>query len=67
MKFLFSVNSTIRQQLINTDDIRRLRKKAPCTRSEISMLKKQFWEDKIFSESIFTGELVVVNFRMPSS
>ncbi|GJU40534.1 sister chromatid cohesion 1 protein 4 [Tanacetum coccineum] len=46
---------TIRQQLINTEDIRRLRKKAPCTRSEISMLKKQFWEDELFSESIFTG------------
>ncbi|KAL8247459.1 hypothetical protein R6Q59_008675 [Mikania micrantha] len=46
---------TIRQQLTNTEDIRRLRKKAPCTRSEISMLKKQFWEDDIFSEPIFTG------------
>ncbi|KAI3799557.1 hypothetical protein L1987_34856 [Smallanthus sonchifolius] len=46
---------TIRQQLINTEDIRRLRKKAPCSRSEISMLEKQFWEDEIFSEPIFTG------------
>ncbi|KAJ0855168.1 putative rad21/Rec8-like protein [Helianthus annuus] len=46
---------TIRQQLTNTEDIRRLRKKAPCTRSEISMLEKQFWEDDIFSEPIFTG------------
>ncbi|KAI3793600.1 hypothetical protein L1987_36220 [Smallanthus sonchifolius] len=46
---------TIRQQLVNTEDIRRLRKKAPCTRSEISMLEKQFWEDEIFSEPIFTG------------
>ncbi|KAJ0771402.1 putative rad21/Rec8-like protein [Helianthus annuus] len=46
---------TIRQQLTNTEDIRRLRKKAPCTRSEISMLEKQFWEDELFSEPIFTG------------
>ncbi|XP_076946963.1 sister chromatid cohesion 1 protein 4-like isoform X2 [Bidens hawaiensis] len=46
---------TIRQQLTNTEDIRRLRKKAPCTRSEISMLEKQFWEDDIFSEPILTG------------
>ncbi|XP_076918774.1 sister chromatid cohesion 1 protein 4-like isoform X2 [Bidens hawaiensis] len=46
---------TIRQQLTNTEDIRRLRKKAPCTRSEISMLEKQFWQDDIFSEPILTG------------
>lgn len=46
---------TIRQQLMNTEDIRRLRKKAPCTRSEISMIEKQFWEDELFSEAIFTG------------
>ncbi|XP_076892402.1 sister chromatid cohesion 1 protein 4-like isoform X2 [Bidens hawaiensis] len=46
---------TIRQQLTNTEDIWRLRKKAPCTRSEISMLEKQFWEDDIFSEPILTG------------
>ncbi|KAI7742828.1 hypothetical protein M8C21_005668, partial [Ambrosia artemisiifolia] len=45
----------IRQQLTNTEDIRRLRKKAPCTRSEISMLEKQFREDDVFSEPIFTG------------
>ncbi|KAJ9540205.1 hypothetical protein OSB04_026711 [Centaurea solstitialis] len=46
---------TIRQQLINTEDIRRLRKKAPCTRTEISMIEKQFWEDELFSEAVFTG------------
>lgn len=46
---------TIRQQLTNTEDIRRLRKKAPCTRSEISMIEKQFWEDELFNEAIFTG------------
>ncbi|XP_076918777.1 sister chromatid cohesion 1 protein 4-like [Bidens hawaiensis] len=46
---------TIRQQLTNTEDIRRLRKKAPCTRSEISMLEKQFREDGIFSEPILSG------------
>nr|XP_043631652.1 sister chromatid cohesion 1 protein 4 [Erigeron canadensis] len=53
---------TIRQQLTNTEDIRRLRKKAPCTRSEISMLEKQFWEDEIFIEPIFTG----VSFKLSS-
>uniref|UniRef100_A0A0D9V906 Rad21/Rec8-like protein N-terminal domain-containing protein n=2 Tax=Leersia perrieri TaxID=77586 RepID=A0A0D9V906_9ORYZ len=31
---------TIRQQLISTEDIRRIRKKAPCTRSEIWMIEK---------------------------
>ncbi|XP_061368538.1 sister chromatid cohesion 1 protein 4 [Gastrolobium bilobum] len=46
---------TIRQQLTNTEDIRRTRKKAPCTRHEISMIQRQFLEDAIFHESIFTG------------
>ncbi|XP_016899503.2 sister chromatid cohesion 1 protein 4 isoform X2 [Cucumis melo] len=46
---------TIRQQLTNTEDIRRVRKKAPCTRSEISMIQRQFLEDEIFSESIYSG------------
>ncbi|KAK1372723.1 Sister chromatid cohesion 1 protein 4 [Heracleum sosnowskyi] len=45
----------IRQQLTNTEDIRRLRKKAPCTRPEILMIQKQFLEDDMFSETIFTG------------
>ncbi|KAL0298526.1 UNVERIFIED_CONTAM: Sister chromatid cohesion 1 protein 4 [Sesamum radiatum] len=46
---------TIRQQLTNTEDIRRVRKKAPCTLPEISMIQKQHMEDNIFLESIFTG------------
>ncbi|XP_057463446.1 sister chromatid cohesion 1 protein 4-like isoform X2 [Actinidia eriantha] len=45
----------IRQQLTNTEDIRRIRKKAPCTRPEIWMIQKEFLEDEIFSEPIFTG------------
>ncbi|XWS58903.1 hypothetical protein CRYUN_Cryun08bG0074400 [Craigia yunnanensis] len=48
---------TIRQQLVNTEDIRRIRKKAPCTRPEISLIQRQFLEDEIFSEPIFTGML----------
>ncbi|XP_022744644.1 sister chromatid cohesion 1 protein 4-like isoform X2 [Durio zibethinus] len=46
---------TIRQQLVNTEDIRRIRKKAPCTRPEISLIQRLFLEDEIFSEPIFTG------------
>ncbi|MED6169115.1 hypothetical protein PIB30_018246 [Stylosanthes scabra] len=46
---------TIRQQLTNTEDIRRIRKKAPCTRHEILMIQRQFLEDEIFNEPIFTG------------
>ncbi|XP_021289042.1 sister chromatid cohesion 1 protein 4 isoform X2 [Herrania umbratica] len=46
---------TIRQQLVNTEDIRRIRKKAPCTRPEISLIQRQFLEDEIFTEPIFTG------------
>ncbi|XP_022149897.1 sister chromatid cohesion 1 protein 4 isoform X2 [Momordica charantia] len=46
---------TIRQQLTSTEDIRRVRKKAPCTRPEISMIQRQSLEDEIFSESIYTG------------
>uniref|UniRef100_A0A0A9D6K6 Sister chromatid cohesion 1 protein 4 n=1 Tax=Arundo donax TaxID=35708 RepID=A0A0A9D6K6_ARUDO len=45
---------TIRQQLINTEDIRRIRKKAPCTRSEIWMIEKGSLEDDIFCEPIFS-------------
>ncbi|KAK8559281.1 hypothetical protein V6N13_098858 [Hibiscus sabdariffa] len=45
----------IRQQLVNTEDIRRIRKKAPCTRPEISLIQRQFLGDGIFSESILTG------------
>lgn len=46
---------TIRQQLTNTEDIRRVRKKAPCTRPEISTILRQFLEDEIFNEPILTG------------
>ncbi|KAL0452241.1 UNVERIFIED_CONTAM: Sister chromatid cohesion 1 protein 4 [Sesamum latifolium] len=45
----------IRQQLTTTEDIRRVRKKAPCTRTEIAMIQRQFLEDEIFREPIFTG------------
>ncbi|BAD82185.1 putative RAD21-3 [Oryza sativa Japonica Group] len=45
---------TIRQQLISTEDIRRIRKKAPCTRSEIWMIEKGSLEDDIFHEPIFS-------------
>ncbi|XP_051121212.1 sister chromatid cohesion 1 protein 4 isoform X2 [Andrographis paniculata] len=46
---------TIRQQLTNTEDIRRLRKKAPCTLPEISVIQKQHLEDEIFLGPILTG------------
>ncbi|KAJ0969347.1 hypothetical protein J5N97_022224 [Dioscorea zingiberensis] len=46
---------SIRQQLTNTEDIRRIRKKAPCTRSEIWMIQSCSDELEIFEESIFTG------------
>ncbi|XP_071734712.1 sister chromatid cohesion 1 protein 4-like [Rutidosis leptorrhynchoides] len=52
----------IRQQLTNTEDIRRLRKKAPCTRPEISMLEKRFFEHELFGEPVYTG----VSFKLAS-
>ncbi|XP_042038172.1 sister chromatid cohesion 1 protein 4-like [Salvia splendens] len=45
----------IRQQLTNTEDIRRVRKKAPCTLSEISMIQKQHMVDETLLEPVFTG------------
>ncbi|XP_074572927.1 sister chromatid cohesion 1 protein 4 [Curcuma longa] len=45
----------IRQQLISTDDIKRMRKKAPCTRPEILMIERCSLEDEIFNEFIITG------------
>ncbi|XP_073525818.1 uncharacterized protein [Phyllobates terribilis] len=45
----------IRQQLLNIEDIRRVRKKAPSTHPEIWVLQKQFLGSEIFIESIFTG------------
>ncbi|CAH9077395.1 unnamed protein product [Cuscuta europaea] len=46
---------TIREQLTYTEDIRRVRKRAPCTCSEISLIEKQILEDQIFSETLLTG------------
>ncbi|CAA0814507.1 Sister chromatid cohesion 1 protein 4 [Striga hermonthica] len=46
---------TIRLQLTNTEDIRRARKKAPCTLSEISVIQKQHMEDEFFVETVFSG------------
>ncbi|XP_020551224.1 sister chromatid cohesion 1 protein 4 isoform X2 [Sesamum indicum] len=57
----------IRQQLTTTEDIRRVRKKAPCTHTEIAMIQKQILEDEIFREPIFTGmsmELASMHTRM---
>ncbi|KAF8064755.1 hypothetical protein N665_1169s0013 [Sinapis alba] len=45
----------IRQQLTNTEGIRRVRKKAPCTIPEILMLQRQALEDGFLKEPIFTG------------
>lgn len=58
--------STIRQQLTNTEDIRRVRKKAPCTLPEISTILRQFLEDEIFSEPISTGEFLLLKIQSPS-
>ncbi|KAK9159416.1 hypothetical protein Syun_005757 [Stephania yunnanensis] len=46
---------TIRQQLTGTEDIRRTRRKAPCTRPEIWMIQQHFLEDEVFHEPVFTG------------
>ena len=54
--------SAIRQQLINTEDIRRIRKKAPCTRAEIWMILSCSEELEIFEESIFTGDFICSTF-----
>ncbi|XP_078434146.1 sister chromatid cohesion 1 protein 4 [Wolffia australiana] len=45
----------IREQLINTEDIRRTRRKAPCTRPEIWMIEKCILEERIFCEPILSG------------
>ncbi|XP_011009423.1 PREDICTED: sister chromatid cohesion 1 protein 4 [Populus euphratica] len=49
------LGDTIRQQLTNTEDIRRIRKKAPCTRTEILMIQRQSLDEEIFSEPVLTG------------
>ncbi|KAG0478349.1 hypothetical protein HPP92_013068 [Vanilla planifolia] len=45
----------IRQQLINTEDIRRIRKKAPCTRPDIWWIYMGALEDEMFDRSMLTG------------
>ncbi|XP_047938140.1 sister chromatid cohesion 1 protein 4-like isoform X1 [Salvia hispanica] len=45
----------IRLQLTNSEDIRRVRKKAPCTQSEISLIQKKYLEDDCFLGPLFTG------------
>ncbi|KAJ4908304.1 Sister chromatid cohesion 1 protein 4 [Raphanus sativus] len=45
----------IREQLTNTEGIRRVRKKAPCTIAEIVMLQRQALEDGLLKEPILTG------------
>ncbi|CAL9060573.1 unnamed protein product [Musa banksii] len=45
----------IRQQLMHTEDIRRVRRKAPCTHPEIWMIQKSSADDEIFIEPITTG------------
>ncbi|KAJ6432397.1 hypothetical protein OIU84_019608 [Salix udensis] len=52
------LGDTIRHQLTNTEDIRRLRKKAPCTRTEILTIQRQSLDEEIFSEPVLTGEYV---------
>ncbi|KAJ6718167.1 hypothetical protein OIU79_006150 [Salix purpurea] len=49
------LGDTIRHQLTNTEDIRRLRKKAPCTRTEILTIQRQSLDEEIFSEPVLTG------------
>ncbi|XP_019261505.1 PREDICTED: sister chromatid cohesion 1 protein 4 isoform X2 [Nicotiana attenuata] len=44
----------IRQQLIHAEDIRRIRKKAPCTHAEIAAIQKKLLEDEIFREAVLT-------------
>ncbi|XP_072964204.1 sister chromatid cohesion 1 protein 4 [Typha angustifolia] len=58
---MFLHADAIRQQLINTEDIRRIRKKAPCTRPEIWMIEKSSLEDEIFNDSILSGASAELN------
>ncbi|RWR83915.1 Rad21/Rec8-like protein [Cinnamomum micranthum f. kanehirae] len=50
----------IRKQLTNTEDIRRMRRKAPCTRKETWMIHKYISEEEIFSEPLLTGMSAVL-------
>ncbi|KAK7269052.1 hypothetical protein RIF29_21767 [Crotalaria pallida] len=47
--------NTMRLQLTNTEDIRRMRKNAPCTRHEMLMIQMQSQEDEIFHQPILKG------------
>ncbi|KAK4795562.1 hypothetical protein SAY86_027888 [Trapa natans] len=49
----------IKQQLMNTEDLHRMQKKAPCTLPEISMIQRQFLEDEIFSEPALAGQFPI--------
>lgn len=40
---------------MHTEDIRRVRRKAPCTHPEIWMIQKSSADDEIFMEPITTG------------
>uniref|UniRef100_A0A6N2NCN6 Uncharacterized protein n=1 Tax=Salix viminalis TaxID=40686 RepID=A0A6N2NCN6_SALVM len=51
------LGDTIRHQLTNTEDIRRLRKKAPCTRTEILTIQRQSLDEEIFSELVLTADM----------
>ncbi|KAK6915794.1 Rad21/Rec8-like protein, C-terminal, eukaryotic [Dillenia turbinata] len=55
---------TIRRQLTSTEDIRRIRKKAPCSRPEIWIMQKRLLEDEIFTEPLHAGisaELILLH------
>lgn len=48
--------SVMREQLANTDDIRRVRKKAPCTQRELWAVQRHSLGPQIFSEPSIAGE-----------
>ncbi|CAM6102874.1 unnamed protein product [Calypogeia fissa] len=45
----------MKQQLMNTDDIRRIRRKAPCTRQELWSVQKDALNHQIFNEQSVPG------------
>ncbi|KAL0905202.1 hypothetical protein M5K25_027390 [Dendrobium thyrsiflorum] len=51
----------IRQQLVNTEDIRRIRKKAPCTSPDIWRIHIYEAEDEIFKNCVLTGVTAELN------
>ena len=48
--------SVMREQLANTDDIRRVRKKAPCTQRELWVVQRQSLGPQVFSEPSIAGK-----------